>query len=210
MKKILLSLSLAVVWLGAGAAVGIEAGKAPGACTEVQTCGGPQQCAHCGRNCCCEKHCQVVCEMKEVKKTVWVVKCEEFCAPLPRCGHCGKDCEGCERCEACGSNCESKCGGRLGKNCDPCAAENAKHYVTPKCGKVRTKKTLMKKEVVCKVPSYKCVVVYTCPGCACKVNEGQQAVPAPAKKTSPVPPPPPLPDAPSKTTERAPLPPSIG
>lgn len=60
--------------------------------------------------------CKTVCEMKEIKKTVWNVKCEPFCVPLP--GH-GRSC-GCDD-AACGG-CEANCGatpacseGRCGK-----------------------------------------------------------------------------------------------
>ena len=205
MKTIALSLSLAIGWLVADAAIAAGPCKAPAACTEVQTRGAADHCGCCGRVCECEKHCQVVCEMKEVKKTVWVVKCEDFCDPLPGHGH-GR-CNGCDACGACnaGETCnvepEGCCDG-CGKHCDPCAVERNKKLVPPKCGKVRTKKTLEKKEIVCKVPSYKCVVVYSCPNCCSGEGcDGQQASPAPAKPATPAP-------APGKTTiQDAPLPP---
>ena len=203
MKTIALSLSLAIGWLVANAAAAAEPCKAPAACTEVQTCGAPDHCAHCGRGGECEKHCRVVCEMKEVKKTVWVVKCEEFCAPLPNCGR--GDCNGCGSCAA-GETCTAEpfCNDGCGKKCDPCASEKNKCIIPPRCGKVREKKTLEKKEIVCKVPSYKCVVVYSCDGCAPSQGcDGQQAAPAPAKPVTPAP-------APGKTTLQAPLPPVMG
>jgi hypothetical protein len=203
MKTIALSLSLAIAWLVANAAIAAEPCKAPAACTEVQTCGAADHCGCCGCNCCCEKHCKVVCEMKEVKKTVWVVKCEDFCAPLPNCGHGCRN--GCEGCESCGTEPECGCDG-CGKHCDPCAVERNKCLVPPKCGKVRTRKTLEKKEVVCKVPSYKCVVVYSCPNCG--ANQGcdeQKASPAPVKPATRAPTP-----APGKTTQDAPMPPVVG
>ena len=187
------ALSLAVGWLVANGALAAEPCKVPAACTQVQTCGAADHCARCGRACQCEKHCCVVCEMKEVKKMVWVVKCEDFCAPLPNCGCEHGCCNGCNGCAACGA--EPTCCERCGKKCDPCAAEKNKCCVPPKCGKVRTKKVLVKKEVVCQVPSYKCVVVYTCPNCC----DGQMPS-VPAKSATPAAPP-------SKTTERAPLPP---
>jgi hypothetical protein len=205
MKTIVISLSLAVGWLAADAAVAAEPCKTPGACAEVQTCGGPRCCANCGSACQCEKRCQVVCQMKEVKKTVWVVRCEEFCPLLPRCGH-----GGCKGCDGCGSSagtetCESPgCREHCGKKCDPCAAEKNKHYVPPKCGKMRTKKILEKKEVVCLVPSYKCVVVYACPSCCGSQNGDEQAPAAPTKPATP--PPPPQPD---RNAERAPLSPEF-
>jgi hypothetical protein len=203
MKSIVFCLSLAAAWLVADAALAAEPCAAPAACGAVQTCGAPHHCGCCGCACQCEKHCRVVCEMKEVKKTVWVVKCEDFCAPLPNCG-CGSRCKGRESCGACGhtESCgaEPACGEGCGKKCDPCAVEKNKCYIPPKCGTVRTKKTLERKEVVCKAPCYKCVVVYCCPNC--RGNEGcdGQAAPAPAKPPAPAP-------APGKTTEQAPMPP---
>ena len=128
----------------------------PNACSEVQVRGAADECGHCGCHCGCHKHCRVVCEMKKVVKHVWVVECEEFCPTLPnrRGCHCG-DC-------GCNGAGEADCGCGRGK-CDPCAVENQKNYITPKCGKTRTKKKLIKKEVECLVPVYKCVVVYCCP-----------------------------------------------
>jgi hypothetical protein len=136
------------------------------------------------------------------------VKCEDFCAPLPNCGHgcckgcCngGNDCNGCTAGGAEPTCCAGGC-----KKCDPCAAEKNKRYVPPKCGKVRTRKLLEKKEVVCMAPCYKCVVVYTCPNCSSYVPCSEPAPTAPAKPTMAPPPPPP----PTKTTERAPLPPDL-
>jgi hypothetical protein len=189
------ALSLGVCWLLAGTALAAEPCQAPAACSEVQTCGAAHHCGHCGCACQCTKCCQVVCEMKEVKKTVWVVKCEDFCAPLPNCS-CGH--HGCKgdtgACCAEASCCQDGC-----KKCDPCAFEKSKCCVPPKCGKVRTKKVLEAKTVVCTVPCYKCVVVYMCPNCAGNGNCDAQTPSVPAK--SPAPPP-----APNRTTERAPLP----
>lgn len=196
-------LSLAISWSVTCAAVAGDACKTPAACTEVQTCGTPDCCARCGSCCECEKYCKVVCGTKEVKKTVWVVKCEEFCAPLPNCGHkgcgCG-ECGSCNEAQTCG--CEPACSDVCGaKKCDPCAVENNRCLVPPKCGKVREKKTLEKKEVVCKVPSYKCVVVYACSACGCQ--EGGEKAPAPAAPAAPAP-------VPSKATQDAPMPPVVG
>ncbi|MBN2024914.1 MAG: hypothetical protein JW809_19210 [Pirellulales bacterium] len=99
-------------------------------------------CAPCGgqacheKNCCkpsCHKICRVVCEMKKVEKTVWVVECEEFCVPNPSCCH-----DGCCREAGC---CKKPCG------------------PPPQCGPVRCRKKLVKKTITCEVPVYKCVVV---------------------------------------------------
>ena len=204
MRTVALTLTLAVGWLIANTVIAGEVCKAPPACGEVETCGSTNHCGRCGSACPCEKHCKVVCTTKEVKKTVWVVKCSEFCAPLPNCG-LGKNCGSCEACkagESCG--CELACVDGCNKKCDPCAVEANKCIVPPKCGKVREKKTLEKKEVVCKVPSYKCVVVYCCPQCGAQECGGENAPSAPAKPTaSPAP-------EPAKTTQSAPLPPVAG
>ena len=74
-------------------------------------------------------------------------------------------------------------------------------YVPPKCGKVRTRKKLVKKEIVCEVPVYKCVVVCSDPGCCeaasgCLDEEASKAAPAPAPA--------------EETTDAAPLPPLLG
>jgi hypothetical protein len=185
----------AIALLAAGTALAGDACKAPAACGEAQTCGSPNCCAHCGCCCACEKYCRVVCEMKEVKKTVWVVKCEEFCAPLPGCRRgCCEGGDGREPCPA-----EAACPNDCRKKCDPCASEENKCLVPPKCGKLREKKTLEKKEIVCKVPSYKCVVVYCCPHCGADQECGSQQAPPPAPAAAKPATPPPAP-APDKST----------
>jgi hypothetical protein len=205
MKKIY-ALFLAMGLLATNRAVVAEAGASPPtpeACKEVQTCGSSDCCAYCGCHGCCEKYCRIVCEMKEVKKTVWAVHCKDFCAPLPNCPlHC---CEGCENgddesCKTC--NCENSCD----KHCDVCADLENRNYVPPHCGKVRTVKTLEKKEVTCKIPAYKCVVVYVCQNCGSKCSEGikaDQSAPMPAAPDSNLLPAP-KPPIPTKTTMSAP------
>ena len=145
--------------------------------------------------------------MKPVIKVVWEVKCEEFCPLLPGCPCEGCKCGGCQG--ACGGQsgqgcAEGACCGHCQKSCDPCAVEREKNYVTPTCGKPRCKKTLIKKEVVCMVPHYKCVVEYCCQSCGSSSIPTEKAVPspAPALKALPAPPAP-------KTTASAPLPPTI-
>ena len=191
-----LVLSMVVGWLIANTALAGEACETPAACGEVQICGSADHCGRCGCACPCEKHCRVVCTTKEVKKTVWVVKCSDFCAPLPNCGlgGCCGDCGGCEACDA-----NTTRGEGCGAKCNPCAAEGSKRLVPPKCGKVREKKTLVKKEIVCNVPSYKCVVVYCCPQCGASQCGGESTVPS----ASPAP-------ASGKTTRDAPIPPVMG
>ena len=184
-------LSLAVGFLIAGAAVAAAQYTTPAACSSVETCGSPDCCGRCGNCCPCEKYCRVVCEMKKVKKHVWVVKCSDFCASLPNCGlKCREGCGSCEAEQACCDGCAT--------TCDPCAAEKNKCVVPPKCGKVRTKKTLEKKEVVCQVPTYKCIVVYACLGCGPAECGQPEAMPPAAAPT------------PGKSTRSAPLPPVVG
>ena len=169
MKTYTLSLMIGLLISNGANAADLGGAPAPEACKEVQTCGAADCCAHCGCHCCCEKYCRVVCEMKEIKKIVWVVRCEDFCAPLPGCPlHCGAACESCGK-ESCNeSTCENGCG----KCCNSCADIENRNCVPPKCGKVRSKKILEKKEIVCKVPSYKCVVVYACSSCGSKCTAG--------------------------------------
>jgi hypothetical protein len=200
MKIYALSLALGLLTTGNALAADTCTPPAPEACKEVQTCGSPDCCAHCGGHGCCQKYCRVVCEMKEVKKTVWAVKCEDFCAPLPSCPlHCNECCKSCqeESCKVC------TCGTDCGKTCDPCADLENRNYYPPNCGKVRTKKTLEKKEITCKIPSYKCVVVYACPECGQKCAEGAKSESSPP--AAPEPPPAPAP-TPTKTTVTMPSP----
>jgi hypothetical protein len=189
MKTIMLSLAFGL--LIALTASGGEPCQTPACCTE--TCGAPDYCGHCGAKCCCQKYCQLVCTTKEVKKYCFVVHCEDFCAPLPncpggqKCCNCGQaDCTQCRQCSS--------------KSCDPCQVEYTKCLVPPKCGKVRTKKTLEKKEIVCKVPTYKCIVVYCCARCGtCMTpcNGEKAAAPAPAQTAPKQAAPKPAPQAPA-------------
>lgn len=180
----------AVAGLTAAATATSWAAEGLAACDAVEVRGSLGTCGHCGRRCECEKYCRVICETKEIKKNVWVVKCGEFCPTLPGCGvHCGC-CDGAgEACQKCADSCRNKC--------DPCAAEKDKCYIPPECGKVREVKKLERKEVTCKVPSYKCVVVYCCPQCGAEQGAPAKAAPAPkappAPPTAPALPPPPQP-----------------
>ncbi len=133
-------------------AVGLHVGGVALAADDrgAPSCGDRQQ--DCCRRCGAKNVCKVVCEMKEVRKTCWVVQCEEFCVRLPRffkssCGDtgCGGECGGCQN--------------------DGCKSPGSRPMVPPKCGKVRYRKTLVKKEITCQVPVYRCVPVPTC-GCA--------------------------------------------
>ena len=159
-----LTLSLAIGLLGSVAYAG-DACSAPGArdpgcgpSCEKQCFYNCKECPKCGS----KLVCKVVGETKEVKKTVYTVKCEPFCPSLPGCGRdCGCGDPGCGGCD--GGGCADRSCGKCKSCSDPCAAEYAKKIVPPKCGIVRCKKTLEKKEVTCKVPGYKCIPV--CPCC---------------------------------------------
>jgi hypothetical protein len=138
-------------------------------------CGTAEHCGRCGCQAACQKYCKTVPDVKEVKKTVWVVKCEDFCAPLPGlpCRHHG----------ACGE--DGCCDGCQGAPCGKC----------DHCGVVRTKKTLEKKEVIEKIPCWKCVVVYACPGC-CDGCAAEGMTPVKAGDAIPAAPLPPSPKRP--------------
>ena len=120
----------------------------------------------CSQPACCEKSCgsqaacKVVCDMKKVKKHVWVVECVPICVANPGCDKgCGKGC-------GCDSSCDGGCCG-----CDPCAELLSRAMVKPKCGKVRYRKKLVKKTIVCEVPTYKCAVAPCGSGCGCDDHE---------------------------------------
>ena len=110
---------------------------------------------------CTRKVCKVVVEMKTVKKHVWVCECEEHCTGLPGSGLFSRCCDGSDP-----AVCEASGGG-----CDPCSAFRSQPHFPPKCGEVRHRKVLKKKEIECQVPTYKCVVVCEAAGrpgaCSC-------------------------------------------
>lgn len=186
MRMSALSLAISLLMV---APVMAESMPSPAACEKVETCGSPNCCAHCGRQACCDRYCKVVPYEKEVKKTVWVVKCEEFCAPLPGCVR--RPCGNCGECAACTA--EPQGCAKCESSCDVCAVEREKRQVPPKCGPVRCRKVLEKKEVVCKVPSYKCVVAYGCASCGdsgAAPAAPSPVMPKPAPSPKKLPPPP--------------------
>jgi len=189
------ALSIAIGLLLAGSAFAAGTCGTPDCCEPEQVCGTPDCCGHCGRRSVCDKVCRVVCEMKEVKKTVWTVETEEFCVPMPNCGHgCQQGCGSCGSCDAggCGEESCTTCG------CDPCESLRNRKVVPPRCGPVRCRKKLVKKEITCEVPTYKCVVEFCCPGCDSGCGE-EEAAPAATPQESPAP----------ATTLIAPLPPLV-
>ncbi len=188
--------------------------------------GTPSRCADCRRHAACRKKvCRVVCDIKEVTKSYWCVECEEFCAPLPSCGSALKSCGGtCAQLARVfstpfwlwpratsgslwgllgwgGSDCCSEPACRPGCDAgggDGCPAARAD---PPRCGPVRAKKKLVKKEVTREVPVYQCVVKHLCDPCSAACDAAEEAEP----ETEPT-------AAPKPATERqalqpAPLPP---
>ena len=175
MKRMMLSTAFCL--LLAGGAVAAERCSEPACCDPAPAC-----CARCGQ----ATVCKIVCEMKKVKKTVWTAECEEFCPLLPGCGPLGvlgcclnksSDC-GCDEGASCGPEEGCGCG------CDPCASLQRPMH-PPKCGKVRTRKTLVKKEITCEVPVYKTVVVCAggCGECGAAAA-APEAAPVPAKQAA--------------------------
>jgi hypothetical protein len=204
----MISISVVLSLLVSGLCWAEDRSVTPANCTETQTCGSSHCCAHCGRRSDCDKYSQIVCEMKEVKKTVWVVKCEEFCTILPSSPLSGPCNCGGGQCAACNPSATCAACDAQGGKCDPCASLENRNFNPPKCGRVREKKTLEKKEITCKVPSYKCVVVYACPQCnhqESKREEPGAVAPAPVKSAA-------LPLAPSPIhiMLAAPLPSAVG
>jgi hypothetical protein len=106
-------------------------------------------CANCGCHSSCNKVCRLVCEEKKVEVVCWNTECEDFCVP-------GPSKPGCKHCEPA---------------CDECALHGKKFVWTewiPGCAEIHTKKKLMKKTIVKKVPSYKWVVEDLCKDCEAK------------------------------------------
>lgn len=149
-------------------------------------CGAANRCAHCGCGAACQQvSCQIVAGVAKVKKHSWIVKEEPVCPLKPGCIPCLHDTFGGlfagheAACTACG---EAGCGG---------TCEKAKCLVPPQCGKVRTKKVLVKKEYEVEVPVYKCVAKFLCGECGVDPAViGPKPGPGPAPGPAPVPVPP--------------------
>lgn len=130
-------------------------------------------CAHCGRAVACDKVCRIVPEERKINVVCWGGKCEDFCLP-------GKSCRGEEHCE---------------EACDPCAPANSDICVSskpfswfewcPGCSNhIYTRKKLMRKTEVKKVPGYKWVVEEVCADCQNKIVPVE---PPPGVKLPPAP-----------------------
>lgn len=144
-------------------------------------CGAPDCCAACGgRRPCQKKVCEVVCGTETVKKYCWCVEHEEFCVPLPGCGPRRRTCVSCDA-----PNCDG--------SCDTCCESGGKRswfsicLVPPKCGRVRCRKKLVKKEYECEVPVYECVVKYLCGDCSSGCCDAAQTEQESAEDLPPAP-----------------------
>ena len=132
-------------------------------------CGTPDCCARCNvRTHCQQFTCQVVCDIKKVEKTCWVVECEEFAPLLPGCR---QRCNDCYNTGGCGT---VSCG-----SCGKCE-------VPPRCGKARVRKKLVKKSITVEVPVYRTVVQNLCSDC-CGDGSGESSTAIDSGKASAAP-----------------------
>lgn len=114
-------------------------------------------CSQCGCQCECSKICRLVCEEKKVEVICWGCQCDDFCVP-------GPSCPGCQHCD---EACIPTPGDQQKKNL--CAGPQRflwTEWGPSESAKVYTKKKLMKKVEIRKVPAYKWVVQDLCPNCA--------------------------------------------
>ncbi len=158
MKVIVTSLSAALALTIAGAveAAADRTAAAAGTAAVVEACDPGCR----GPNCCDPgtlKVCKVVVEMKTVRKHVWVVECEEHCPALPGSSLFNRCKDGFSR-SGIGCVAPAACGTPCGV-CGPCAALHAQVPCPPKCGTIRSRKVLKRKEIEYEVPVYRCVVV---------------------------------------------------
>ncbi|HEX3872476.1 MAG TPA: hypothetical protein VHV77_18655 [Pirellulales bacterium] len=93
-----------------------------------------------------KKVCRVVPVTEKITTTCYTSKCEDFCVP-------GKSCLLGERCYS---------------DCNGCHTEKVWQ---PNCGKVYTRRVLVKENVTREKPGYKCVVETCCCKCGCNCNE---------------------------------------
>jgi hypothetical protein len=141
-------------------------------------------CQHCGRTAECRQVCRLVCEEKKVETICWSCKAVDYCLPGPSepgCKHCEDVCD------------SASCPCHKGGCC------RAPRFVwrewTPGCAKVYTKKKLLKKVVVRKIPSHKWVTEILCDECAadCSSPTKGPATTAPPVQAPPAKMPPPSP-----------------
>jgi len=192
MRTLVISLAIGLLVATMAAA----ADCTPAACSKALGCGD--------KNC---RDCKVESGVRLVKRHVWVVECSEMCPRLP-----GRDC-GRGRCklDGCGQSCDAGYDASCENGCakvDPCESLKDRKYVQPKCMKSRSIKKLVRKEILCEVPAFKCVPACgkpaACGGCG-ETGDAAEATPdsgAPEEA-------PPAPDEPS-APETAPEPPVVG
>lgn len=114
----------------------------------------------------CSKVCRLVCEEKKVSVTCWGVEDEEFCVPgrgVKVCTHCEEVCE----CQDEPGEVQSRPKLWSWREWQPCGDPE-----------LRTKRKLMRKTVVKKVPTYKWVVQDLCE--ECRTASPSDLPPAPA------------------------------
>jgi len=113
-----------------------------------------RSCHQCGCQRVC-KVCKLVPDVKKVPKIVYDVECEDFCVPGP----------------------SKKCGVRCVPDCDALHGCRKEIVWQPCCGKVYTRKKLVKKTIIEEKPGFKCVVVVLCKGCGngCECGEADEA-----------------------------------
>ncbi len=134
---------------------------------------GNRWCAHCGEADGCQKVCRLVCENKKITAICWGCACENFCLPGPSTPSC--------------RNCEMVCDETSDPKA-PCVQPKKlvwTDWIPGQCGKVFTKKKLMKRTVTKSVPSFKWVVEDLCPQCesnceAVNIPPGTVIPPVPA------------------------------
>lgn len=119
---------------------GVATDATPGCCADA-----------CGASAC--KVCVPEATKKKKEKVSYGSKCIDFCVPKPSCPHhaCGDG--------ACGAN----------GNCSACAAQAGACQACGgagciKCGRVRTKKVLIKKVTTIESDTFKCVPQSVCGG----------------------------------------------
>jgi hypothetical protein len=116
---------------------------------------GEPFCAHCGCTDGCCRVCRLVCEEKKVEVICWGCTCEDFCLPCPST-------PGCRYCEDIYEPCDEG-----DKPVWVCTRPKRFTWLDwcPGSARMHTKKKLMKRVVIRKIPVYKWVVEDLCPRC---------------------------------------------
>lgn len=123
----------------------------------VRAGGCCRRCDCCGCECECERVCRAIVGTKTVLKVSYTVECEEFCIPGPS--------------KCCGSHWE--CDGNASAGCTQ--RHRVFDWIPNSCGKICTKRKLVKIETPTQVPSYQWVVEHVCPKCAASRSSSRSA-----------------------------------